>query len=77
MTDTTKWEVGGIYKTPAGCPVKLLKKYYAPYAHEKVEDIVWFAEVEYIDPVNNYGYGQGALGWHHLTDLTVIDEASA
>jgi hypothetical protein len=69
-----EYEIGKTYKSLAGCPVKLIRKYYAPYSAERVEDMVWFAEVEYIDPINNYGYGQGAIGWFRLDDLTAIEE---
>lgn len=27
------------------------------------------AEIEYIDPHNNYGYGQGAIGWYPIEYL--------
>jgi hypothetical protein len=60
-------EVGKVYKSLAGCPVKLLElKNTRP---EWEEDRRTMARVEYIDEVNNYGYGKGAVGWFHAGDL--------
>lgn len=63
--------IGNIYKSLAGCPVRLLelKQSHEIWAHPS-SSIEIFARVEYISETNNYGYGKGAIGWLYAKDLT-------
>lgn len=61
-------EIGKVYKSLAGCPVKLLR--LLPNAGINGREL---ARVEYVDEVNHYGYGKGAIGMFYASDLREWD----
>ena len=56
-------EVGKVYKSLAGCPVKLIETFMAR------DEARIMANVEYMSPTNNYNYGKGTTGWFYGSDL--------
>lgn len=57
-------ELGKVYKSLAGCPVKLLELHDNGEGERHI-----MAEVEYVSATNNYGYGKGSTGWFYAKDL--------
>lgn len=56
-------EISKLYRTPAGCPVKLMRTVIAR------DEQRGMAMVKYVSPTNNYGYGEGTEVWFYESDL--------
>lgn len=61
--------IGKVYQSLAGCPVRLLR------LHNEHQDgkLMCFADVVYVDEINNYGYGKGATGLFRARELSEWD----